>query len=725
MSDTPAYLNADLDPLERAADLVGRMTLAEKCSQVLHDAPAVDRLDVPKYNWWNECLHGVARAGVATVFPQAIGLAAIWSEGYMHRVAEIISEEARAKHHEALRHDDRGYYKGLTFWSPNVNIFRDPRWGRGHETYGECPYLTARLGVAFIKGLQGDDPKYLKSAACAKHYVVHSGPEADRHKFDAICNVKDLRETYLPAFAACVREGKVESVMGAYNRTNGEPCCGSQTLLADILREEWGFHGHVVSDCWAIKDFHTDHKVTKNAVESAALAANMGCDLNCGCVYEDLQAAVEQGLVEESVIDTNLTRLMAARFRLGMFDDPAQVPFSSIPHSVNDCEEHAEMARDAARKSMVLLKNDGLLPLDPNSGQKVAVIGPNAHDIDVIKGNYFGLPSKPVTFLDGIRERIGADNVVYSQGCRVTWGDWDFLSGYDNISEAVTMAEQSDVAVLVMGLNSQVEGEQGDAGNSEAAGDKVHLNLTGKQQELVERVHATGKPVVLVLVVGSALAVTWAEENVPAIIQAWYPGQAAGSALADILFGDVSPAGRMPVSVPRSLDDLPDFTDYNMDGRTYRFDKGDTLFPFGYGLSYTNFTYSDISLSAHEVAASAEAEVTVTATVTNSGERDGDEVVQCYVRDEAATTRVANHELRGFKRIHLKAGTSEEVSFTLNAADLSLITDAGERVLEAGAFKIFVGGGQPDARTAALTGKEVGSADLSITGESCALPYWK
>jgi len=593
-----AYKDIALTFEDRARDLVSRMTIEEKVSQMMHSAPAIERLGVPAYNWWNECLHGVARAGVATVFPQAIGLAAMWDVDLMGEIADVISTEGRAKHHEAVRQGDYGIYRGLTFWTPNINIFRDPRWGRGHETYGEDPYLTARLGVAFVKGLQGDHPTYLKAVATPKHFAVHSGPEKDRHSFDAVVSKKDLRETYLPAFEACVKEAGAGSVMGAYNRTNGEPCCASKTLLIDILRDEWGFDGYVVSDCGAIQDIHQHHQVTTCTAESAALSVTNGCDLECGCVYANLMTALEKGLISEETIDRALVRLFTARFRLGMFDPPEQVPYAQIPYEANDCEEHRQLARKAARESIVLLKNEpgsptyeggvgrGLLPLrkDLNS---IAVIGPNADSLDVLLGNYFGTPSRYVTPLEGIRNAVSADTRVwYAKGCELLG------NSTDGFSEAVSAAERSEVVVICPGLSPQIEGEAGDAFNSDAGGDRTHIDLTGVQQQLLERIVAVGKPVVLVLLNGSALAINWANEHVPAILEAWYPGQEGGTAIADVLFGDYNPSGRLPVTFPKSLEQLPPFEDYSMQGRTYRYMTEEPLYPFGYGLSYTRFEYS-------------------------------------------------------------------------------------------------------------------------------------
>lgn len=707
----------------RVSDLLGRLTPAEKAAQMLHEAPAVPRLGIPPYNWWNECLHGVARAGVATVFPQAIGLAASFNAALMGEVARAISDEARAKHHAYAAEGDHGYYKGLTYWSPNVNIFRDPRWGRGHETYGECPFLTAKLGVSFVQGLQGDHERYLKLVATAKHLAVHSGPEGLRHGFDARVSAKDLFETYLPAFSALVNDAQVVSVMTAYNRVNGEPASASPTLLQRILRESWGFSGYVVSDCWAIRDIHEQHQVTAGPVESAAAAVKAGCDLNCGCTYEHLPAALEQGLLTEAELDVSVGRLFEARLRLGMFDPPERVPYASIPFEVVDSLEHRQLARRAAQQSLVLLKNDGTLPLRSDL-QSVAVIGPNASSDQVLWGNYSGTASQTVTPLEGIRARLPAGvKLYYAEGCKAQGTELANCAPHGNLTEAVMLAKRADVSILVLGLNSQIEGEQGDAGNSEASGDKLDLGLTGLQQQLLEAVVEVGKPVILVLVAGSALAVTFAEERASAIVQAWYPGEEGGSALADVLFGDISPAGRLPVTFPRALSDVPAFEDYAMQGRTYRYLAAEPLFPFGFGLSYTRFEYSQLELSTTEAPVSQDLRVEVSVTVTNAGSRASDEVVQLYVKDLESSVPVPHHELRGVERLHLAAGASQRVVFSLSAKSLSLIDNAGNRLLEPGAFRIFVGGSQPDTRSIALLGQAPLSADLTLTGAAQRLPY--
>jgi len=720
-SDFP-FRDPDLPLTERVADLLARLTAAEKGAQMLHTAPGIERLGIPPYNWWNECLHGVARAGIATVFPQAIGLAAMFSAERLSEIATVISDEARAKHHEYLRHGEHGYYKGLTYWTPNINIFRDPRWGRGHETYGECPYLTGRLGVALCRGLQGDHPQYLKLVATPKHFAVHSGPEALRHSFDAQVSPKDLRETYLPAFHECVREARAHSVMPAYNRVNGEPCSASPTLLQRILREEWQFEGYVVSDCWAVRDIHEHHHVTRSPAESAALAVRAGCDLNCGCTYEHIPEALAQGLLTEADLDVCLRRLFTARFLLGMFDPPERVPYAQIPYEVNASEAHRALALTAARESLVLLKNVGaLLPLSPNP-RHIAVIGPNAHAPQVLLGNYHGTPARSTTPLEGIRAAVSKETRVwYAPGCDLVGEKTDDVGPHANLSEAISAAERAEVVVLCLGLSAEIEGEQGDTSNSEAAGDKLHLNLTGLQQRLMELVVAVGKPTVLVLMSGSALSVNYAEANIPAILQAFYPGQEGGTAIAEALFGTVNPGGRLPLTFPRSLEHVPPFADYSMKGRTYRYLEHEPLFPFGFGLSYTRFEYRELKLSKLELddAESLELEV----TVHNVGAYAGDEVVQVYVRDLEACVSVPHHSLRGFRRIHLSAGAEQQLRFTLSPHDLSLIDEQGRRVLEPGKFRVYVGGSQPDARSVALSGQAPLSAEFSLLGTSVELPY--
>jgi len=687
-----AYEDFTLPIDVRVDDLVSKMTLEEKISQMLHDAPAIERLGLPRYNWWNECLHGVGRAGVATVFPQAISLAATWNKELMHRVAVAISDEARAKHHDALRKGIREEYLGLTFWSPNMNILRDPRWGRGQETYGEDPYLTARLAVAFVKGLQGDDPHYLKVIATPKHFAVHSGPEQDRHRFDAQVDERDLQETYLPAFEACVKEANAASIMGAYNRTNGEPCCASPTLLERTLRRKWGFDGYVVSDCGAIRDIYMHHRTVRTAAEAAAIAVKAGCDLNCGQTYGALLDAMKQGLISEEMIDRAVKRLFTARFRLGMFDPPEVVVYAQIPIEVNDSLEHRALALQAARESIVLLKNDdGLLPLSKDL-KSIAVIGPNADDTAVLLGNYHGTPSSAVTPLGGVRAKVSpGTEVLYAQGCDILDEE---AQGY---AEAVALAERADAVIVVAGLSQHLEGEEGQTegvgGGRRSQGDRIDLDLPSVQEGLLKAVHTTRKPVVLVLINGSALSINWAKEHVPAIVEAWYPGEEGGTAIADVLFGDYNPGGRLPVTFYKSVKDLPHFEDYRMEGRTYRYFRGEPLFPFGYGLSYTSFAYSDLRLNATTI--TPDETLTVSADVQNVGDRAGDEVVQLYTTDVAASAPVPIRQLQGFKRIHLASSEKRTATLTLTPRQLSLIDDKGRRVVEPGEFQVAVGERQP------------------------------
>jgi beta-glucosidase len=718
------FQNKNLPFERRVADLVSRLTLSEKAALMLYKSSAVDRFEIPYYTWWNEALHGVARAGVATMFPQAIAMAATFDDVLLHEVADVISTEGRAKYNESVKKNDRDIYKGITFWTPNINIFRDPRWGRGQESYGEDPYLTGRLGVAFIKGLQGDHEKYLKTSACAKHFAVHSGPEGDRHSFDAVVSEKDLRETYLIAFKECVKEAEVDAVMGAYNRTNGEPCCGSNTLLVRILREEWGFKGHVISDCWAIRDFHEHHKVTDDALESVALAVNNGCDLNCGEIYEHLLEAVEKGLVSEEKINESVTRLMMTRMKLGMFDDPDEVPFSKIPYESNDCKEHNELSLKVAKKSVVLLKNkDNLLPLDKAKLKSVAVIGPNADSREALIGNYFGTASRHITVLEGIREALPpGTRLYYAQGCHLYKEKQSMMSlPGDRIQEAVSAAERSDVTVMCLGLDASIEGEQGDTGNEFSSGDKNSLDLPLAQQKLLEAVVRTGKPVILVLLSGSALAVSWADEHVSVIMQAWYPGSSGGKALASLMFGEESPSGRLPVTFYRTTKELPDFKDYSMKNRTYRYMENEALYPFGYGLSYTKFLYSEIKLSSVKI--NAGESITCSVNVKNAGKFESDEVVELYLKDADASVEIPRWELKGFRRIRLKKGKVQKVEFTIEARRMALIDNDGKCKIEPGIFEVYIGGSQPDARSLALTGSEVKKAVFEVTGNVLNMEY--
>ena len=673
---------------QKARELVSRMTLEEKASQMRYDAPAIERLGIPAYNWWNEVLHGVARAGTATVFPQAIGLAAMFDEEFQEEIASAIAQEARAKYNGQSAHGDRDIYKGLTVWSPNINIFRDPRWGRGHETYGEDPYLTTRLGVRFIKGLQGDG-KYLKVAACSKHFAVHSGPEAVRHHFDAKTNLKDLNETYLPAFEETVKDAEVESVMGAYNRVNGEPACGSETLLKKTLREKWGFQGHVVSDCWAIRDFHENHKVTATAPESAALALKNGCDLNCGNTYLHMLEAYQEGLVTEEQITTACERLFTTRFLLGLFDDDCE--YNRIPVTDTDTDENNAMALKAAEKSMVLLENDGVLPLNPSEIRTIAVIGPNADSIPALEGNYNGTSSRYVTFLEGIRSYAANHGirVLYSLGSHLFMDRTSNLAQADDrLAEAAMYAETADVTIACVGLDAGLEGEEGDTGNQYFSGDKTDLLIPESQRKLLKTLQQYAKRLVTVIAAGSSL-------NVPegnAKVFAWYPGQAGGTALAELLFGEVNFSGHLPLTFYRDVKELPDFEDYNMKNRTYRYFEGKPLYPFGFGLSYTSFCMVSAEKKGQ----------TVVAEVENTGEMDGDTVIQVYVRCNSPYAPL-HPRLCGFRRVSVKAGETKQAEIVLDQYTGSVINNAGERC-PVEDYDLFVGLSQPDELSVSLTG---------------------
>jgi len=842
--DTPfPFVDHRLSIGERVNDLVGRMTLEEKVGQMVNRAPAIDRLGVPEYNWWSEGLHGIARAGLATVFPQAIGLAAAWDEDLMFRLSTAISDEARAKHHDFARKGQRFIYHGLTIWSPNINIFRDPRWGRGQETFGEDPYLSGRLAVQFVKGLQGDDPKYMKTIATVKHFAVHSGPEEKRHSFDAYAEERNFRETYLPQFEMGIKEGKAYSVMCAYNRYKGEACCGSNRMLNGILRNEWGFNGFVVSDCEAIKNIYARHKIVAAPEEAAALALKSGCDLNCGDTYLHLTEAVRKNLVTEREIDVAVRRLFTARFKLGMFDPEEIVSYANIPYSVVDSEKHKVLALEAARKSIVLLKNENnLLPLSKNIGT-IAVIGPNADEWLMLLGNYTGNPSDPVTPLRGIREKLSpGTNVLYAQGCELAEGmplfevvppealftetnqrglkadhynnrefsgkplftsidknvDVNWIDGAprkdmdgDNFSvrwtgilnpersgsyqlglistcktrlyldgkllgsaalrlmdevgepslrtsepldlesgkkyklvveaaesfadakvqlvwarprpglkeQALEVASQAEIVVMCMGITPRMEGEELNVKlDGFSGGDRTRLDLPDTQQELIREIHALGKPVVLVLLNGSALAINWEAMNIPAIVEAWYPGQAAGHAIADVLFGDYNPGGRLPITFYKSVEDLPPFEEYRMRERTYRYFTREPLYPFGYGLSYTTFRYDDLVVNEECRVGDS---VRVSVRIRNSGTVAGDEVVQLYLSNLCAPVPVPIRSLKAFRRIHLLPDEARTVNFSLPPEAFSIINNRNDREILQGTFEISVGGGQPDNRVEA------------------------
>ncbi len=686
------YMNA-------AKALVAQMTIEEAASQLLHHAPAIERLGVPEYNWWNEALHGVARAGIATVFPQAIAMAATFHPEFLEREAGMIAEEARAKYNAAQRESDYDIYKGLTLWAPNINIFRDPRWGRGHETYGEDPLLAGEMGKAFINGLQGDG-RYLKAAACAKHLAVHSGPEALRHEFDAVVSEKDLRETYLPAFEAVVREASVEAVMGGYNSVNGEPSCGSRRLLVDILRGEWGFEGHVVSDCWAVRDFHQGHHYTNSPEESASLAVRMGCDLNCGCTYEYLLAGLEKGLITEEEIRRSAIRVFTARYALGLFDSDCE--YNKIPYTVVSQQTHVAAALQAAEESIVLLKNDGILPLDKGKVKNVAVIGPNAYSRSVLYANYHGDSGEYITNLDGIRKAAGEDvRIFYSQGCDLSRMTDDPLCQPGRLfGEAVAAAKCADVVILCIGLDETLEGEQGDAGNSFASGDKENLFLPEVQQLLVEKILKLGKKTILAVNSGSALDLSAYEPKVSAIVQAWYSGQRGGDALARVLFGETNPSGRLPVTFYYDAQPMPEFTDYSMRGRTYKFVEAAPWYPFGYGLSYSSFEYQGVEAGVREDC------LDVRAVVKNTSCRDGSEVTEVYVRHEGAGFEKPHHKLVGFQRNVILAEEKKTVHLSIPIKELYSVQEDGSAFLSDGDYTLFVGSCQPDERSVGLTGQK-------------------
>jgi beta-glucosidase len=703
----PVYLNPKLPLQTRVDDLLHRMTLEEKVSQMMNKSPAIDRLHIPAYNWWNEGLHGVARTGKhATVFPQAIGNAATFDEPGLLEMAKMISTEARAIHHEYEREGKRDIYEGLTFWSPNINIFRDPRWGRGQETYGEDPYLTGQMGMALVRGFQGDDPRYLKITACAKHFAVHSGPESTRHTANVAPSAYDLNDTYLPAFRNLIVDAHVASVMCAYNAIYGQPCCGSDTLMTDILYHKWKFHGYVTSDCGAIDDFYRGHKTSADAPSADAVAVIHGTDLECGSSYRYLVEAVKHNLLPESEVDTAVRHLLEIRFRLGMFDPPSMVPYASISMKEVQSPAHQAQALKMARESIVLLKNEGhLLPLNAQAIHTIAVIGPNAADSTVVLGNYNGFPDHVVTVLEGIKSKLAADaRVIYEKGI-------DYVTG--DTAGIAARVKDADVIVFAGGISPRLEGEEMRVKvEGFSGGDRTSIALPAVQTALLKGLYATGRPVVFVMMNGSALSTEWESAHIPAIIDAWYGGEAAGTAVADVLFGDYNPAGRLPVTFYKSVDQLPDFSDYGMKGRTYRYFKGEPLYPFGYGLSYTTFAYSGLRL-AHTVATGAVAPVSV--TVQNTGSRNGDEVVQLYVRHLHVQGPAPIRALEGFARVHLRPGEKQVVTFKLSPRALSLVREDGQRIEGAGEVEIFAGGGQPLAGVAGQHGV------VRITGRAITL----
>jgi beta-glucosidase len=704
----PRYLDPTLPTNERIQDLLSRMTLEEKISLMANQARGVPRLGIPAYDYWSEALHGVARNGRATVFPQAIGLAATWDPDLLQRIASAIGDEGRAKYHTALKR--RGYnaiYQGLTFWSPNVNIFRDPRWGRGQETYGEDPYLTGEMGTAFVRGLQGDDPRYLKAAACAKHYAVHSGPEALRHTFDVVPSKRDLYDTYLPAFKKLVQDGKVEAVMGAYNAVFGVPCNASEFLLNHTLRDEWGFEGHVVSDCGAITDIHANHKYTEDAAGSAAVAIKAGCDLSCDHVfYENIGEAIEQGLLKEGEVDQALSRTLGTRFKLGMFDPDDQVPFAAIPMSVVDSPEHRQLAYEAAQKSVVLLKNKkNILPIAPDTSS-IMVTGPNAAAVNVLMGNYYGFNGHMITLLEGITDALPEGmGMEYHQGMLLT------ESGNGN-NWSFGMAAQAGLVIACMGISPLMEGEEGEALLVPQGGDRDTIELPQAQVDFLRKLNITGAKIVLVLFGGSPVALGEAEELVDAILHVWYPGQEGGRAVADILFGKTTPSGKLPITFPKSTSQLPPFEDYSMKDRTYRFATWEPLYPFGFGLSYTVFNYSNLKLRQPTLKAGDPLEFNL--TITNSGSLAGEEVVQVYLSDIEASAIVPLNKLVAFQRISLQAGESREVSFKVDGDALKFINDEGAAILEPGSFCLTVGSCAPGQRGLVLGAVQPLTTDFSV-----------
>ncbi|HKM03480.1 MAG TPA: glycoside hydrolase family 3 C-terminal domain-containing protein [Lachnospiraceae bacterium] len=695
---------------QKSVELINKMSIEEMASQLKYDSPAIDRLNIPEYNWWNEGLHGVARAGTATVFPQAIGLGATFDVELLNDIAKVIATEGRAKYNESSKMGDRDIYKGLTYWSPNVNIFRDPRWGRGHETYGEDPYLTGVLGTSFIKGLQGEEDgiPYMKLAACAKHFAVHSGPEGMRHYFDAKVSLKDLWETYLPAFETCVIDGKVEAVMGAYNRTNGEACCAHEVLMNDILRGKWSFEGHYVSDCWAIRDFHEYHMITKTPEQSAALALKMGCDLNCGCTYQHISKALKKGYVSIDMIKTSAIRLFTTRYLLGMFES---TPYDDIPYEVVECKKHLEVADKASKESLVLLKNDGILPINKSKIQTIGVIGPNANSRNSLIGNYHGTSSRYITVLEGIQDIAGDDmNVLYSEGSHLYLEKGDFLSKSNHrLSEAVTVANHSDLVVLCLGLDETLEGEQGDTGNADASGDKKDLRLPLSQRNLLDAIISTGKPFVVCMMSGSAMDLQLADEKANAIIQAWYPGARGGKCVAEALFGVFSPSGKLPITLYYDLEGFPEFTDYAMKGRTYRYLEKAPLYPFGYGLTYGKAKVASVEYakdSAVNYSGATQNGLQLIATLHNISKVDIGEVVQVYVKVLGSKNEVLNQRLCAFKRVFLKAGETQVIELNIPQKAFMLIDEYGNSVCDGSNASLSIGFGQPDERTESLTGEK-------------------
>ncbi len=701
------FQDPELSISERVDDLIGRLTLEEKVGQLMYNAPAVERLDIPAYNWWSECLHGVARAGRATVFPQAIGLAATWDTDLIYRVGSAIGDEARAKYNIFSARGMRGQYMGLTFWTPNVNIFRDPRWGRGQETYGEDPCLTSRIGVAFVKGLQGYHPRYLKAAALAKHYAVHNGPEGLRHEFNAEVSMKDLWETYLPAFEALVTEAGVEGVMGAYNRTNGEPCCAHPYLIDEVLRKRWGFDGYFVSDCWALRDFYDGHNIVETPAEAAALALNNGCNLNCGSTYPELINSVQEGLTTEAKIDDNLRELLPTRFRLGLFDPPERNPYNLIGPAVIRSPEHLALAREGAVKSLVLLKNDDqTLPLDKDIGS-VYVVGPTATHMQALLANYYGVSEDMRTILEGIVGKASPHTSVrYRQGALLDEPNRNPIDWYSDT------AGDSDVTIACLGISQLIEGEEGESIASRYKGDRETIGLPQNQIDFLKTLRAEARKLVVVITAGSAIAIPEVYEMADAVLYVWYPGERGGDAVADVLFGDAAPSGRLPVTFVRSVEDLPPYEDYALADRTYRYLTKVPLFPFGFGLSYTTFAYSDLQLSSGEVAKGESLQASL--RLSNTGAYDAEEVVQLYLTDLEASVTQPLHALKAFRRVAVPAGAARTVAFEITPEMMEMVNEKGERQIEPGAFGVYIGGASPSSVNARLGAPEGVTAAFSV-----------
>lgn len=703
------FQNPSLSIEARVNDLVSRLSLEEKVAQMLNSASAIDRLGIPAYDWWNECLHGVARTKFhVTSYPQAIGMAATFDVNSMKKMGDFTSEEGRAINNESIRKNDHSRYTGLTYWTPNINIFRDPRWGRGQETYGEDPFLTGSLAKAFVEGLQGNDPKYLKAAACAKHYAIHSGPESSRHTFDVNITDHDLWDTYLQAFHELVVNAKVAGVMCAYNAYGGQPCCGNDKLMVNILRNQWKFTGYVTSDCGAIDDFYETHKMFPDAESSAADAVLHGTDVECGnATYKTLVKAVKDGKLTEKDIDASLKRLFTIRFRLGMFDPVSMVKYAQIPIAALESQPHKELALKMARQSIVLLRNESnFLPLSKNI-KHIAVLGPNADNENTQLGNYNGQPSVVTTVLQAIKDKLKNADVFYSRAT-------DFTStASQDFSKIIDSIKNADVIIYVGGISPRLEGEQMKVDNPGfSGGDRTTIALPTVQTDFMKALKATGKPVVFVMMTGSAIAIPWEEENIPGIINAWYGGQAAGTAVADVLFGDYSPAGRLPVTFYKSDSDLPPFEDYSMQNRTYRYFKGVPLYPFGFGLSYTKFAYSNLKLSKTKINKNEPVEAEL--TVSNTGKIAGDEVVQLYLTHKNRSADDPIYSLKGFKRINLKPGASQIVKFTITPDMMKLVNAEGKSVLKSGDIKISVGGSLPSKRSEELGAAKPVTAILSV-----------